>query len=669
MANKKSKKSSKKKYSAKKSKKYSIPNPQPPGPIIEHIPPIISIETIIKSIDIFPNQYPSKQFLQDHYEIIKPYITYINIYKGTCYKTINNYYRTGEIILQNCGGISLDGKNTIDSIKLVIEKMEELYDKVKPLDHDIIVYRGIYNGMIGQNLFDGNCIQTDKYSLDEHGFCDKGEIVPISLFKDYDGTRAARYVYESLGWASVSTSINISFQFSNEDTILMLRMPAGTKFIMPLIHGTGFPDNEYEFILFPGDNTFILYDKLPSKHYGDIHVGGFCNSLNKFKTGKTKYRPFKIKFGSSYDWSNDINNNDPVLGVALNSNLGKNCGAASCHSYFHFCDPETGKCIGDTKANRDKMKKLIADANTLGKCTPEKVNECIDDNKLCLPQTGECDAIESYSNKKFFDYTDPKKIASEQKPRYACDQEAIDICSEIGELCNPLKPGECMPYSQDNVWIANNRLSNEELAKLSPRGVCTQEKIEKFAKNGLLCHPHYGYGMKYDKYGWDIFEKSKGKVKEPKKRKSRKSKENINMDEIIKEMQDYVTSVQYNEPNIKYKLGKYKINILKELAKKVEISNKGKKFQLVDNLTKYFVDNNNSNINENIIDKTISKLWSKQYTINDTPELQLLLSKLKKSDLIEIPHRISSPPSDIDKKSKSYIINYIIEYVIKEGVF
>ncbi len=484
--------------------------------------PVNKTVTVSEIIDLaskqlFPNQYPSHAFLQEHYEIIKPYHKYINAYKGVCFTEINNYYRTGEVIMQGCvtQNISSSKKTPEEVIKEVAEKMEELYDKVKPLEHDIIVYRGINKGMLGQNLFDGKCISSVKYNMDQHYFCDKQDIIPISLFKNYDPKENVhKYVYETLGFASVSANINTSFGFAQNDTLLMLRMPAGTKFIMPL--NASLSDNEYEFILFPYNNTFIIYDEIPNGYHGtSLFAGGFCNDMNQFKTTKSIQRPFKIKFGSTHEWEKDINENDPVTAIALHPpTLGtdfKKCGWGDAHPY-HFCDPETGKYIGDNPENRKKIKEKIAKSNTIGKCSTIKVKECIDNNQLCDPQIGECDKLEKYNNDKFFQFTDPQKIIDLQNPRYKCTEDSIKICADLGELCNPYIDGACSEYNEKNLWFVNNGLSKEDLAKLEPRGKCTKEKIEKFAElgdYGYLCNPDTGYEMKFNKDHWEKFDNAK----------------------------------------------------------------------------------------------------------------------------------------------------------------
>ena len=482
----------------------------------------VTITDIIQSAKnhSYPNQYPGTDFLTEHFKIIKDYKKYIDAYKGVCYTEINNYYRTGEILIQQCNTANIDATLTPEQvIKQVAEKLEELYDKVKPLDHDIIVYRGVSQGMLGQNVFDGKCISSVKYNADQHLFCDKEDIVPIPLFKNYDGTDTEKYVIETLGYASVSTVINVSAGFAGNDTLIMYRLPAGTKFIMP-IQGA-FPDFEHELILFPYNNTFILYDEIPGGfgyNNSSLFVGTFCNELNEFKITLPKKRPFKVKFNNVKDWENDIFKKDPLIGLVLAGNTVGECKNlyTGCPHPYHFCDPETGKCIGDNPDNRKKIKDKLLELNTAGKCQPQKVDECIQNNELCNPQTGDCEKTEKYNNSKFFEYTDPQKIIALQNPRYECTDESIKICADIGELCDPFVEGACTDYNQNNLWFVNNGLSKEDLAKLSPRGKCTKEKIEYFAKNkyeskGYLCDPVTGYEMMYNKENWETFEKYKGK--------------------------------------------------------------------------------------------------------------------------------------------------------------
>lgn len=249
---------------------------------------IKDIEKLAKS-NKFPNQYPDKKFRKEHWKIIEPFLKYINAYKTDCYLEVNNYYRTGKIKVldpkTNCKTIrNIDSNKSVEEIiKLIATKMEELYKLVNPLKEDIIVYRGIYNGMIGTNFFDhSECIKSEGYNgknLFSSVSCNN--IVPISLFKNYTIGTVEKYIYESLGFTSLSTNIDIAKEFTIPDeTLLMMKLPAGTKFIMPLLEED---DDQEEIILFPNHSTFLLYDKIQTKKPEGVYIGCFCNDLNKFR--------------------------------------------------------------------------------------------------------------------------------------------------------------------------------------------------------------------------------------------------------------------------------------------------------------------------------------------------------------------------------------------------
>lgn len=96
----------------------------------------------------FPNKYPDIKFRKEHWKIIAPFNKYIRAYKSDCYEEINNYYRTGKLEIKlkpNC----IQTFKKIDStlspeevVKLIIKKLDELYNLIKPFPEDIIVYRG-----------------------------------------------------------------------------------------------------------------------------------------------------------------------------------------------------------------------------------------------------------------------------------------------------------------------------------------------------------------------------------------------------------------------------------------------------------------------------------------------------------------------------------------------
>lgn len=136
--------------------------------------------------------------------------------------------------------------------------------------------------MIGTNLFTPlQSIKSEKYDgVNSHK---GGDIVAISLFKNYTTPGIEKYVYESLGYTSLTTRINTATAFACKDTVLMMKLSAGTKFIMPL-NPEGGIDSESEIILFPNSSTFVLYDKIKTKKAASVYIGCFCNDLNKFKT-------------------------------------------------------------------------------------------------------------------------------------------------------------------------------------------------------------------------------------------------------------------------------------------------------------------------------------------------------------------------------------------------
>ena len=72
----------------------------------------------------------------------------------------------------------------VEKIKLVAERLEKLWHLVKPLDHDIVIYRGIKRGTIGQNLITNECIKTRLYDLNMHRFCDNADLRDIQLFQN-----------------------------------------------------------------------------------------------------------------------------------------------------------------------------------------------------------------------------------------------------------------------------------------------------------------------------------------------------------------------------------------------------------------------------------------------------------------------------------------------------
>lgn len=359
----------------------------------------------------FPNMYPEQKFLKEHYKITKEYADYIQLYKMNCYIDINNYYRSGEIpeTSNKCYGKPFEnvkakmGKPDAtypEIVKFIIVKLEELHKKVKPIPHDIIAYRGITQGIIGQNMFNGKCIKTRAYGLEEHFLCEADEMEDIKLFSKYDENHGnpLSYIYEGVGFTSVSTKISIALNFARSvkgsDTLLMMRIPAGTKFIMPIkqILDNYFEDPEFELILFPFENTFLVYDVGYTNMYDftnekiriPIYGGSLCNELNVYRKQEFKRKP---RFKSDPDWSMNLSINRPILGQI--NNLGK-C-QVFCDNYQHFCEPDSKKCIADKPENIEKLKnwwrnKIVSEE----KCSKEIIDKCIDEYKFCNPKDGTC---------------------------------------------------------------------------------------------------------------------------------------------------------------------------------------------------------------------------------------------------------------------------------------
>ncbi len=466
----------------------------------------------------FPNMYPDKAFLKEHYDIVNDYRTEIRLYKGTCYKDLNTYYKTGEVIMQ--GGCNIPDLNLIaqkagkenltpeEKVILVADRLEELYDKVKPLDRDIIVYRGVKRGTIGQNLFTGACIKTRLYDLDMHRFCEDPDIEAIRLYQNHKpGEDPRPYVYETLGFASTGTQISTALGFAAKDTeydtVLALRLPAGTKFIMPVDeHGN---DYEYEFILFPQHSTFVINNTVDVVLKGGyppipVYVGSFCNELNKYRPKEgPMLRDLRIKLLNPGEWWDKQKKERPLLTVHTIK-----CNVAQCEGYLHFCDPETGKCLGDKPETAQAIQNWWRQKNVKGKCTDKKVDKCVNKFQACDPNTGKClgpgDVAGAghydYSgliNKQVLNWVAPQTIIDNQKPRYKCTKDKIKQCAEKSQLCDPLDPySMCTNYSDNKLWYVNNALSREEQNEWVPTGKCTEQKMAECSNNGQFCDPDTG---------------------------------------------------------------------------------------------------------------------------------------------------------------------------------
>lgn len=387
--------------------------------------------TVKQMVASFPDadklkMYPDQEFLKEHYEIIQPYRKLIDFYKGTSYRTVNSFYKTGHSypvpsdVRDNIK--ELFGLATAPTGKqfwiYFIKAMDDLYAKVKPLDHDIVVYRGVRNGTVGQNFFDGDCIVSVKYPKGQsHRYCKPEEMLDFKFFSDFKDQDIREYVYETLGFVSTSTRFHTALNFgcsgafSQCDTIFAMRLPAGTKFIMPLIKTVDakgkeqYSDYEYEFILFPLHNTFII-DQAGVVNYKvvtagvnyiiNLYYGSYCNALNM-------YRPPNMPKQRELQKLPTTVKKVPIDVKALNQNPGGKCDKykiEDCADQNKICNPKTGKCLQPTAANIKKVgltkpkksakKKAAVTGKTIGKCTASKREQCKKSGKICNPKTGQC---------------------------------------------------------------------------------------------------------------------------------------------------------------------------------------------------------------------------------------------------------------------------------------
>ncbi len=487
----------------------------------EKIPKKITVNFMTKKVKAgeFPNIYPDQTFLKEHYQIIEPYLTEILLYKGACYKELNTYYKTGEIIMQGgCGSAQLTqvatkvgktGLSAEEKVKLVADRLKELYSKVKPLPYDIIVYRGVKIGTIGQNMFTGECIKTRLYNLDMHRFCIDPDLGDIKLYKDRKNGDPRRYIYETLGFVSTTSRIGTALGFSetadnNYDTVMAFRLPKGTKFIMPInkdAYSGRYIDYEYEFILFPKHCTFIVnnIENVKLKKYSTnkypLYIGTFCNTLNKYRPKNSPIlRALRVKILNPDDWYDQQAKSRPLF-----SYVGGACKNKNCHQYLHFCDPSTGKCLGNKLENITKIKEWWKQTSIKGKCNSGVVDKCLDKHLPCDPETGKCltqtDIAKyghySWSNlidKRVINWVAPKDIAGKQKPRYKCTEAKIKKCVKDSQLCE-INTGNCISYTEEQLWVANNGLSTDELSQFVPSGKCTEKVIKECASLDRYCNP------------------------------------------------------------------------------------------------------------------------------------------------------------------------------------
>lgn len=287
------------------------------------IPKHFTVQEMIDAIQKFkfrkPYLVPPQEFLAEHYEIIHPYEDLINYYKGTGYKMINTYYKTGAIAEVDYPDIDIRELQAVQKIlglknepskpdfgKYFAQAMEKLYDEIKPIDRDRIVFRGVNKATVAQNLFTGDCVKSRLFK-GIHRYCKPEEIVPIKYFEDFTtGQNPEDYVYETLGFSSTTAKYFLAEAFASDlgyepfDTLFAFRVPAGTKGIFPVMKNATtysgppylYSDAEFEMILFPKHNTFVIEKEIQVTYTvpdGDteetvtILCGTICNDLNIYR--------------------------------------------------------------------------------------------------------------------------------------------------------------------------------------------------------------------------------------------------------------------------------------------------------------------------------------------------------------------------------------------------
>jgi hypothetical protein len=343
-------------------------------------PANISDDWLVDSLNggKIPNMYPDFNFLNEHYEILEKYKDSVTHYKGAGYIMVNSFLQTG-----------IGDKKT----RKTVRDLFKLYNLVKPLPYDIVVYRGV-TYTIGQDFMTGTCARTRKYKKPKN-FDDKvcPKMIPIKVINNLRMKDDIRnYIYENLGFVSTTTDIFTALHFSNEDTIISYIIKAGTRFICPL--NERYKDDEYELILFPLHNSFILTNMVDVKMFKKertIYVGIVSDKLNKYRLP-----------------------NHPKLHDKIETNL-----------------QVVEKCIVEFQKPRYK-------------CTQSKIASCAKEGKYC--REGECsyDIITECKNiDKFFwyhnnhiDYKELKQL----KPYGACTARKL-LYSYSGKwvnyLCDP----------------------------------------------------------------------------------------------------------------------------------------------------------------------------------------------------------------------------------------
>ena len=294
------------------------------------------------------------------------------------------------------------------------QAMDDLYAKVKPLEHDIVVYRGVKSGTVGQNFFNGDCIMSVKYPKGQsHRYCKPEEMLDFKFFSDFKEQDIREYVYETLGFVSTSTRFHTALNFgcstfSQCDTIFAMRLPAGTKFIMPMaktIDAWGveqYSDYEYEFILFPLHNTFVIdqtrvvnFNPASYNFIITLYYGSYCNELNMYRPqDMPKQRELQMQIIVAKKLT-DVKTLKQKPGEKCDKNKIENCADQN-----KICNPKTGQCLQPTTANIKKAglskpkksakKKAAVKGKTIGKCTAAKREQCKKSGKICNPKTGQC---------------------------------------------------------------------------------------------------------------------------------------------------------------------------------------------------------------------------------------------------------------------------------------
>ena len=342
-----------------------------------------------------PNMYPDLHFLQEHYQIIKPFRIDISLYKGSTYQSINKYLRTGH------GDVET---------KRLTKRLVTLYKLVKPLPYDIIVYRGV-ESIIGQNFSKGEYIGIDNRKNTKK--CHSLEKIKlVSKIKKTDDPRD--YIYENNSFISTSADVFTSFKFSCNGLTTAYILKAGTKFICPIDPFVN--DDEFEFMLFPFHNSFILTNLLKLKLFDadkKIYTGILSDSFNKYRLPN--------------------------------------------HPITHICDEEA--------INTDVTKCIVDNQKPRYECTESIIRKCAKDGRYC--NNGHCSSyVLSNCNDKlpiFFrvnNYIDRRELF-QLYPYSKCDKYTLISNQSLGvfNICDP-KDGKTVSSN-----LEKNKKSIERVQK------------------------------------------------------------------------------------------------------------------------------------------------------------------------------------------------------------